>query len=866
MRPVQTMNLLHLSYTNCLASTLPKPIHVLLSGLSYLSKKIKFIRMKTTYTLLLALLLFICTPYSQAQQPNSKPMTSEQVLEMSYEQLLNLPFEDLINLANIVGVSTDQLLEMILNKELTTASKRRETAFDSPLSSSVVTADEIERAGVTTIEEALRLVPGMIVREKTNGVYDVHVRGFDNVPADNFEHFAENTISLVMIDGSPVYNNVSGGTFWETLPVTLSQIERIEVVRGAASALYGPNAASGVVNIITKTSANKKLSVNLTARTGTFNTNVGDLSVTSKLTNKLKVSASGSYDFRNRYDDKYYSFAQGTYNEMGNGMPNIVGSSYIGHQYQSLDFDRSKEVMKGNLSAIYEIGHDMQVRATGGYQDSKIQTAFFENLATPFSVRSSQTGFGNLQANIKGLSANVFYQQGHQNLCEGMTSPVIEYDMSNLFANAEYNIELGHNLSIRPGINYQKANYDDSKYVKQAQTERGNPAIAGLFGKNSGTELLAGSLRADYTAWEKLRLVAAVRADKYTDIDKTYPSYQFAATYKLTSNHLVRGVYSKAYRGAFVGDLHSNFRNTFSFPGQYTPEQMQPVKDFLNASPMTAPLVGLLRTDVPYTVNYNQYYIGSKVSDYNLKLMGMNLVEVGYRGVFSDMLQVDVEGFYSKAQDFDVLVDVKPVDDNLPTAPYYTLDDLLIEGAPAVDNTTPVMPQNITIHDSLLYQNIPLTASQYGVTGTVNLSLTKQLQVKAFATWQQTQLEKHITVENDTVSRTHNNTPAVYGGLSVTYLPTSYLDVYLGGYYYTAQTYNRYYRLTGNPDTDAMLKANAQDKIPGKFILNLRVAYHFYKNNKVFIETKNLLFDNSREFGFTDPVKMMVMGGISLGF
>ena len=139
--------------------------------------------------------------YANAQtQPEKKTYTKEQVLALSYEQLLNLPFEELLQVAEVVGVSTDELLEMILNKELTSASKKKESAFDSPLSSSVVTSSEIELSGATTIEEALRLVPGMIVREKTNGVYDVHIRGFDNVPPSNFEHFSENTISLVMVD------------------------------------------------------------------------------------------------------------------------------------------------------------------------------------------------------------------------------------------------------------------------------------------------------------------------------------------------------------------------------------------------------------------------------------------------------------------------------------------------------------------------------------------------------------------------------------------------------------------------------------------------------------------------------------------
>jgi len=54
-----------------------------------------------------------------------------------------------------------------------------------------------------------------------------------------------------MIDNRIVYSYFTGGTFWETLPVDIVDIERIEIVRGPASALYGPNAVAGVIHIIT---------------------------------------------------------------------------------------------------------------------------------------------------------------------------------------------------------------------------------------------------------------------------------------------------------------------------------------------------------------------------------------------------------------------------------------------------------------------------------------------------------------------------------------------------------------------------------------------------------------------------------------
>ena len=55
-----------------------------------------------------------------------------------------------------------------------------------------------------------------------------------------------------MIDNRPVFSSLQGGTYWQNLPVGIAEIDRIEIVHGPSSPLYGPNAVSGVINIITK--------------------------------------------------------------------------------------------------------------------------------------------------------------------------------------------------------------------------------------------------------------------------------------------------------------------------------------------------------------------------------------------------------------------------------------------------------------------------------------------------------------------------------------------------------------------------------------------------------------------------------------
>jgi hypothetical protein len=119
-------------------------------------------------------------------------------------------------------------IESLMNIPIYSASKAPESTFEAPLSSSVVTKEQIKRTGCTSIMEALRLIPGIIVREQTNGNYDIHLRGLDNIPPNSSLIFFTGSTTLVMIDNYPVYNYLHGGTFWETLPIDINDVEKIE--------------------------------------------------------------------------------------------------------------------------------------------------------------------------------------------------------------------------------------------------------------------------------------------------------------------------------------------------------------------------------------------------------------------------------------------------------------------------------------------------------------------------------------------------------------------------------------------------------------------------------------------------------------
>lgn len=137
----------------------------------------------------------------------------------------------------------DLSIEQLLSAKILSVSKKIETLGNAPAAIYVVTHEDIQRAGVTTIADALRMVPGVNVARSDSNSWAISIRGFNSTLANKL---------LVLIDGRSIYNPVFGGVLWEAQDLFLEDIDRIEVIRGPGGTLWGANAVNGVINIITK--------------------------------------------------------------------------------------------------------------------------------------------------------------------------------------------------------------------------------------------------------------------------------------------------------------------------------------------------------------------------------------------------------------------------------------------------------------------------------------------------------------------------------------------------------------------------------------------------------------------------------------
>jgi iron complex outermembrane receptor protein len=137
-------------------------------------------------------------------------------------------------------------IETLMNIEVISTARQAQPLADAASAVFVITQEDLRRSGVTSVPEALRMVPGMQVARIDANKWAITARGFNGRFANKL---------LVLIDGRTVYTPSFSGVYWEVQDLLLEDIERIEVIRGPGASLWGANAVNGVINILTKHAA-----------------------------------------------------------------------------------------------------------------------------------------------------------------------------------------------------------------------------------------------------------------------------------------------------------------------------------------------------------------------------------------------------------------------------------------------------------------------------------------------------------------------------------------------------------------------------------------------------------------------------------
>src|SRR4051812_13989629 len=207
------------------------------------------------------------------------------------------------------------------------AAERLQPVTEAPASVSFVSAEEIKRFGYKTLADILRGVRGMNITDDRNFSF-VGIRGFGK-PGDY------NSRILLLINGHRVNDNVFGqAEVGAEFGLDPSMFERIEIIRGPASALYGDSAFFAVVNVITKTGA--ALGTSASIETGSYGNNVVRGSIGRRYGNGVDFGLAGTFEGSDGVPRLY--FPEFDTPASNNGVADHLDGQRLGQFYGRLQF------------------------------------------------------------------------------------------------------------------------------------------------------------------------------------------------------------------------------------------------------------------------------------------------------------------------------------------------------------------------------------------------------------------------------------------------------------------------------------------------------------------------------------------------
>ncbi|HEX9970957.1 MAG TPA: TonB-dependent receptor plug domain-containing protein, partial [bacterium] len=394
-----------------------------------------------------------------------------EVLEGSEHNYMpdDLPFND--NIAPGTGVSsslpspltTGNVLPTELSEpeftfgEITvvSAARRAQSISEAPAAISVITEEDINVSGAITIPDLLRMVPGLDVMQITASDLVVNSRGYNKEMSNKM---------LVLIDGRHVYWDFYGIILWDSFPIVLEDIKRIEIIRGPGSALYGANAFSGVINIITK-SAEEVKGTHVFVTGGTIDTYLGSV-IHAGGNERINYKATAGIDETNHWNDE----------------------------------DRvSRDVKKGQAIINVKLGEASKISIEGGINNGSGETLSGIGKMT----RTQDMKHAKADLNLSGFVTRLFWTRSRG---DAIQDPGLKhyFFIGNTYdIESQYLFNLGAKNSVIIGGNY-----------------RLNVVESNLIDRDHRQKLIAAYFQDEYKPAENFAFTFGLRLDKHPLVEQ----------------------------------------------------------------------------------------------------------------------------------------------------------------------------------------------------------------------------------------------------------------------------------------------------------------------------------------------------------
>ncbi len=387
---------------------------------------------------------------------------------------------------------TELSLEDLLNTEVVTAAKRSQKISEAPAAIYVITDEDIRQSGATNIPDVLRMVPGLDVIEISATDFVVNARGFNQEMSNKM---------LVLIDGRSVYWDIYGLVVWDSFPVNLKEIRRIEIVKGPVSALYGANAFSGVINILTKSPEELQRETSLAITHG-YPSNAENSLIHGGLVHGLTYKSSLGWKRINRWDHP----------------------------------DRKEgEVWRGHLAVQRRFSPASQMTLSGGYTQRDGMNMGPQGRM----IGRSDWYYLMLDCDYPNLNTKLSWNRITTDIFDEASSSPLLFDMDAYEGETQYLLNMGLSNSLILGTTY-KLNVGNGNAIKR----RFKQSLYAVYAQH------------EYRPGDHLAITVGARYDGHSVLkDRITPRGNVLIT--PFSNHFIRLSYGTAFRSPSFAECYA---------------------------------------------------------------------------------------------------------------------------------------------------------------------------------------------------------------------------------------------------------------------------------------------------------------------
>jgi iron complex outermembrane receptor protein len=451
----------------------------------------------------------------------------------------------------------------------------------------VITAEDIHYSGATSIPEILQFAPGVDVRKMDRQRYIVGVRGMFGVFSDR---------TLVLINGRPAMDPIFGGIRWDSLPVLMEDIERIEIVRGPVGAAWGANAFTGAINIITKKPDQ--------CQGGLISTTVNEFGDTFTHLRYGQTQGQWSWKVSGGYEDVEDSNAagEGKYISSTSSLNSLIGfDSFIARdwgRYWKFDSEaeyRVDEQTKWSFGMAHTSGQKGDSEFLGVYPKKNILTEY-----TRMFVRMDHQIDKDTSAYIQWFG-NYWIQ--HCRIYADRTTHL----QNDLEAQVNFKPSDDHTASVGGNIRWDRITTHNNSLNNEM-----------IFDRDEYKEYWAGLFLIDrWAVTDRLTLEGQGRLDYYSETTTDW-SVRLTALYALDEqqNHILRAGFARAFRSPCLAARKMS-------------------SDYLSMTPWGLPDKFMFVSELP---------IGDMDNE------GTYSFEAGYVGRLTENLSLNVDTYYQRME------------------------------------------------------------------------------------------------------------------------------------------------------------------------------------------------------------------------